>query len=213
MLPIKINRTTITIAVLVILLAALGVQTIRASRFKIKATIAENERDQVATLTNELQSEITKYQNENGNTINQVRTLQLTLDNLERLKESERLSFLKQFANLKKDLRNLESAGSFEWLIVEDSVPSSVVYIPCKDSVKVFHYLLQDEFNTIDAMVIDTPKVKIRVPFYPVVLWDRKKWLGMKIGKKVYYNESYSPNQLVDITRQELIRVEKRVKN
>jgi len=212
MLPIKINRTTITIAVLAILLAALGVQTIRASRFKIKATVAENERDQVATLTNELQSEITKYQNENGNTINQVRTLQLTLDNLERLKESERLSFLKQFANLKKDLRNLENAGSFEWLIDEDSVPSSEVFIPCKDSLKVFHYQLVDEFNTIDAMVLDSPRIEIRVPFYTSVYWQRKKVLWVRLGRKEYFMESYSPNQLVDITKQELIRVEKKNK-
>lgn len=212
MLPIKLNRTTIAVAILIILLAALGVQTIRASKFKIKANIAENERDQVVTITNELQSEIAKYKNENGNTINQVRTLQLTLDNLERLKESERLKFLKQFANLKKDLRNLESAGSFEWLIDEDSVPSVAQYIPCKDSLKVFHYNLVDEFNNIDAMVLDSPRIEIRVPFYTSVYWQRRKVLWMRLGKKEYFMESYSPNQLVNITKQELIRVEKKNK-
>lgn len=209
MLPI--NRTTITIAILVILLAAIGIQTVRASRYKIKATLAENERDQALKFADGLSSTIKQYENRNGELINKTEVLELTLSNAQRLRETERLKFLKQFDGLKRDLRNLEMAGSFEWLIDEDSIPSTEITLPCTDSLNVFKYELIDEFNTIRALVVDTPQVDIRVPFYPILLWERsKKFLWWKVGPKQYSLESFSPNKLVKITKQEIVKVAKK---
>jgi len=203
-----LNRTTIIIGVIVLLVIALGIQTERAARLRAGKRIAENERDQALNFAN---TTITEYKNKNGELISKVEVTELTLNNLQKLRETERLKFLKQFDKLKKDLRNLESAGNFEWLIDEDSIPSIAVTIPCTDSLRAFKYELIDEFNTIRALVIDTPQIDIRVPFYTTVFWERrKKFLWWKVGPKQFTLESFSPNRLVKITKQELIKVEKK---
>lgn len=208
---LTINRTTVTIGVIVLLLIALGIQTERAARLRAGKRIAENERDQALHFADEQTSTIKQYANKNGELITKTEVLELSLSNAQKLRETERLKFLKQFDGLKKDIRNLESAGSFEWLLDEDSVPSTMVIIPCKDSLKVFKYELVNEFNTIRAMVIDTPQVDIRVPFYTSVFWERsKKFLWWKVGPKQYSLESFSPNKLVKITKQEIVKVQKK---
>lgn len=206
MLPI--NRTTITIAVLVILLAAIGIQTVRASRFKIKATIAENERDQAVMFSTDVKKEVEVYRNKVGMVVTKSEQLELSLANVERLRDTERLQFLKQFDKLKKDLRNLEAAGSFDWLVEEDSIPMVETFEPCPDSIKVFTYKLKDQYNDIEAKVIDTPRFDIRVPINYVDYWDRKWFLG----KKKWYRETTSPNKLIRLEAQESFVVSKRKK-
>ena len=206
-----LNRTTVTIGLFVLLLIALWIQTERAARLKAGKRLVENERDQALKFADEQASTIKQYANKNGELITKTEVLELTLSNAQRLRETERLKFLKQFDGLKRDLRNLEMAGSFEWLIDEDSIPSTEITLPCTDSLKVFKYELVDEFNTIRALVVDTPQVDIRVPFYPVLLWERsKKFLWWKVGPKQYSLESYSPNKLVKITKQEIVKVQKK---
>lgn len=206
-----LNKTTITIGVIVLLLIALGIQTERAARLRVGKRLAENEREQAVKFADGLNSTIKQYANKNGELISKTEVLELTLNNAQRLRETERLKFLKQFDGLKRDLRNLEMSGSFEWLIDEDSIPSTEITLPCTDSLNVFKYELIDEFNTIRALVVDTPQVDIRVPFYPILLWERsKKFLWWKVGPKQYSLESFSPNKLVKITKQEIVKVQKK---
>ena len=206
MLPI--NRTTITIAILVILLAAIGIQTVRASRYKIKATLAENERDQAVVFATDTKKEVEIYRNKVGMVVTKSEQLELSLANVERLRDTERLQFLKQFDKLKKDLRNLEAAGTFDWLVEEDSIPMSESFVPCPDSIKVFTFKLKDAYNDIEAKVIDTPRFDIRVPINYIDYWDRKWFLG----KKKWYRETTSPNKLIRLEAQESFVVSKRKK-
>lgn len=206
MLPI--NRTTITIAILVILLAAIGIQTIRASRYKIKATLAENERDQAVVFATDTKKEVEIYRNKVGVVVTKSEQLELSLANVERLRDTERLQFLKQFDKLKKDLRNLEAAGTFDWLVEEDSIPMTESFVPCPDSIKVFTFKLKDAYNDIEAKVIDTPRFDIRVPINYIDYWDRKWFLG----KKKWYRETTSPNKLIRLEAQESFVVSKRKK-
>jgi len=178
MLPI--NRTTLTIAILVILLAAIGIQTVRASRYKIKATLAENERDQAVVFATDTKKEVEIYRNKVGVVVTKSEQLELSLANVERLRDTERLQFLKQFDKLKKDLRNLEAAGTFDWLVEEDSIPMVETFEPCPDSIKVFTFKLKDQYNDIEAKVIDTPRFDIRVPINYIDYWERKWFLGKK---------------------------------
>jgi len=203
---IPINRTTITLSVLIILLAALGIQTVRAARYRAKMVLAENEREQVISFANATKVEAERYKNELGNIVNRTEQLELTIKNVNELKETERLKFLKEFSRLKNNLRNLEEAGRFDWLIDEDSIPMEIVSVPCTDTLKAFNYKLKDEFNDIEAMVLDTPRLNIRVPIYYVELWDRKWFLG----KKNYYIETTSPNKLIRLEAQETFKVSKR---
>lgn len=206
-----LNKTTITIGVIVLLLIALGIQTERAARLRAGKILAENELEQAVKFANVASQTAVEYKNKNGELITKTEVLELSLSNTQKLRETERLKFLKQFDGLKKDIRNLEMAGSFEWLIDEDSVPSTTINIPCTDSLKVFKYELIDEFNTIRALVVDTPQLDIRVPLYPILLWERsKKFLWWKVGPKQYSLESFSPNKLVKITKQEIIKVQKK---
>ncbi len=204
MLPI--NRTTITIAILVILLAAIGIQTVRASRYKIKATLAENERDQAVVFATDTKKEVEVYRNKVGMVVTKSEQLELSLANVERLRDTERLQFLKQFGKLKKDLRNLEAAGTFDWLVEEDSIQMVETFEPCPDSIKVFTYKLKDAYNDIEAKVIDTPRFDIRVPINYIDYWDRKWFLG----KKKWYRETTSPNKLIRLEAQESFVVSKK---
>jgi len=206
MLPI--NRTTITIGILVILLAAIGIQTVRASRYKIKATLAENERDQAVVFATDTKKEVEIYRNRVGVVVTKSEQLELSLANVERLRDTERLQFLKQFDKLKKDLRNLEAAGSFDWLVEEDSIPMVESFEPCPDSIKVFTFKLKDAYNDIEAKVIDTPLFDIRVPINYIDYWERKWFLG----KKKWYRETTSPNKLIRLEAQESFVVSKRKK-
>jgi len=206
MLPI--NRTTITIAILVILLAAIGIQTIRASRYKIKATLAENERDQAVVFATDTKKEVEIYRNKVGMVVTKSEQLELSLANVERLRDTERLQFLKQFDKLKKDLRNLEAAGSFDWLVEEDSIPMVESFVPCPDSIRVFTYRLKDQYNDIEAKVIDTPRFDIRVPINYIDYWERKWFLG----RKKWYRETTSPNKLIRLEAQESFVVSKKKK-
>jgi len=206
MLPI--NRTTLTIAILVILLAAIGIQTVRASRYKIKATLAENERDQAVVFATDTKKEVEIYRNKVGVVVTKSEQLELSLANVERLRETDRLQFLKQFDRLKKDLRNLEAAGTFDWLVEEDSIPMVESFEPCPDSIKVFTFKLKDQYNDIEAKVIDTPRFDIRVPINYIDYWERKWFLG----KKKWYRETTSPNKLIRLEAQESFVVSKRKK-
>ena len=203
---IPINRTTITLGILIVLLAALGIQTVRASRYRAKMVLAENEREQVISFANATKTEAERYKNELGNVINRTEQLELTIKNVNELKETERLKFLREFSRLKANLKNLEEAGRFDWLIEEDSIPMEVVNVPCTDTLRAFNYRLKDEYNDIEAMVLDTPRVSIRVPIYYAELWDRKWFLG----KKRYYMETTSPNKLIRLEAQETFKVSKR---
>lgn len=206
MLPI--NRATITIGVLVILLANIGIQTVRASRYKIKATLAENERDQAVVFATDTKKEVEIYRNRVGVVVTKSEQLELSIANVERLRETDRLQFLKQFDKLKKDLRNLEAAGTFDWLVEEDSIPMVESFVPCPDSIRVFTYRLKDQYNDIEAKVIDTPRFDIRVPINYIDYWERKWFLG----KKKWYRETTSPNKLIRLEAQESFVVSKRKK-
>jgi len=206
MLPI--NLTTITIGILVILLAAIGIQQVMISKFKIRATLAENERDQAVVFATDTKKEVEIYRNKVGVVVTKSEQLELSLANVERLRDTERLQFLKQFDKLKKDLRNLEAAGTFDWLVEEDSIPMSESFVPCPDSIKVFTFKLKDAYNDIEAKVIDTPRFDIRVPINYIDYWERKWFLG----KKKWYRETTSPNKLIRLEAQESFVVSKKKK-
>jgi hypothetical protein len=186
-----------------LLLIYAGIQTERASRFKIGKRLAENERDQAINFASEEKRETESFRNKNGNLTQRMQELTLSLANVNKLKDTDRLKFLNEIDRLKKDLRNLENAGKIDVRIDIDSIPFTPKFIPCDDSLKVFRYYYHDEFNLIDALVIDTPVYKSRVPIFTADYWDRKWFLG----KKMYWREVTSPNKKVDIELQEYFTV------
>lgn len=198
-----LNRTTIIIAAFVLLLIYAGIQTERASRFKIGKQLAENERDQAISFATEEKRQVESFRNRNGNLTQRLQEMTLSLANVSKLRDTDRLKFLNENDRLKKDLRNLKNAGKIEVTLDIDSIPFTPEFIPCNDSLKAFRFYHKDEFNLIDALVIDTPVFKFRAPVFTTDYWDRKWFLG----KKKYWREVTSPNKLVDIELQEYFTV------
>jgi len=146
---------------------------------------------------------IVTYRNRLGTVVNRTQRLELSLRNVQDLKDTERLKFLAQFEKLKANLKNLQSAGTFEFELERDSLPFSTVYVPCADSLKTFLYEYKDEYNHIKAQVLDTPTFEISVPINYVEYWDRRWFLG----RKTYYIESTSPNKLIRLVAQEKFEI------
>ncbi len=215
MIPrIPINKTTITVGVFIILLLALSIQTYRANRLKGLKEQAETERDQAVDFVANEKKKTEIFINKYNQQVAKTEEMQLSLKNVQDLVNTERLQHLKKVEGLNKNLSNLISTSTAQIKINTDSIPKLVVKVPCEnDSIKAFWYRLQDEFNHIEAIVLDSPIVEIRVPIQTTDYWERtRKFLFIKWGPKAYFRETTSPNKLAIITAQEYFTVQKKNK-
>lgn len=169
------------------------------------------ERDEaVKFATNEKEAKV-EYINKYRETVVKVRSTEISRDNFRRLRETERLKFLGHIEDLKKNLANLGAAQAFDLSFFGDSIPMTPVMVDTGDSLKVFKYEYKDLYNDIFAMVLDTPRIKIRVPVRSALLWERKnKFLWFRVGKKIWYQEAYSPNKLIKIDSVSVYSVRKK---
>lgn len=207
----KINIINSLVAIIILMAISLSVQTCRVNRTIEKLSEAEADKASALQFVNDEKHKTESYINKFNNVVARNKIIDMSLSNLVALRNTERLKHLRQIEGLKKDLKNLESSINVDVEIDEDSIPVTTVYIPCKDSLKVFNYQLIDEFNTINALVVDTPRFQINVPIRSAIYWQRaKKILWFRIGSKQYFIESFSPNKLVKIEEQEVIKVTKR---
>lgn len=204
----KLNITTSLLGIIILLAVSVSIQTCRVNKAIKAKGVAENDRASAIEFANNAEQKTEMYSNAYNNQIARTKVVEMSLENVKALRNNERLKFLNQFEGLKKDLKNLEEFIKTEININEDSIPSKIVYVTCKDSIKIFQYSLVDEFNNIHALVIDTPQFDIRVPIYSTVYWRRKrKFMWWRLGPKQWFIESFSPNKLVEIDKQELIKV------
>jgi hypothetical protein len=207
----KLNIITTLVTIIIVLCISVSVQTCRVNKVIEEKDIAEASAATAIQFANKSESLTETYSNAYNNQIARTKSIEISLANVQALRNTERLKYLKQFEGLKKDLKNLQEGITVIANINEDSIPVKIVMVPCKDSIKVFQYQLVDEWNSISAMVLDTPKFDIKVPIHSVVYWQRKnKILWFRMGKKQWFIESMSPNHLIQITKQELIRVSKK---
>lgn len=198
MIKIPSLKTIGIIVVILILIYCWGV-TQYALKQKEEKEIAQTERDQAVAIATQQKEETTHYKNAYNQEVARVKSTQISLDNVNRLIETKELSWLKQFNGLKKKYRNLEQASSVDMSFHGDSIIRRTVYVPCSDTLKLFRYYIHDEYNFIDAVVLDTPIFELRAPIYIVNPWERKKFLGLRIGKKEYFLEATTPNKLIRI--------------
>lgn len=198
MIKIPSLRTVGIITAVLILLYAWGV-TQYAIKQKEDKEIAQEERDQAVSIATKEKEETTFYRNAYDQEVAKVKSTELSLDNVNRLIETKELNWLKQFESLKKKYQNLEQATSINMSFRGDSIIRRTIYMPCSDTIKLFRYYIHDEFNYIDAVVLDTPIFQSRIPLNIVGLWERKKFLGLRIGKKEWFIEAITPNKLYPI--------------
>lgn len=214
------TKLTLFLAVIVMILGT-------SLSFMVKRiSILKEERDQSLDYIKSKDDSITYYVNAYGRQTARLKTSELTNRNMKELMETRELEWVKQFRSVKKNAKNLESAsqvgavatGTFSmplelnefYLFDKDG---NLVKKPI-DTVAVCPTRHFDNHNewfriqgkvTADSIVV-TPMVPIKLE--SVVTWERKrKFLGIRFGKKEYYSEISSPNPYVEITEVKVIRV------
>lgn len=113
-----------------------------------------------------------KYINAQGDLVTKQKTIELNAENFKKALEANELKWVNKFHVKPK---NIESANTFSLEFQEQLIKQDTVYIPCKDSLKVMKYTYRDQWNDIQAMAIDTPKLDIRDRIYAIETRTRPK--------------------------------------
>ena len=193
----------------------------------------KTERDQAVEFNNATQDSLRYFKNGWGRETARSAVLDLTLRNAQRLQSDERLAWVRQFESVNKRMNNLESAtrtvaqavGSFTMPLKDTSLILSgwlndSTWLALGDTAdraptpaRVFDNT--NEWIRVRGIITDdtvTVRVNTKVPIESVVVFERKKVLGLKIGRKQWFQETASPNPYVRITESTVIRVSKRKK-
>ncbi len=199
--------------VVIILVLFSVIQTLRVGRLKDGKKKAETEREQLAGLVTEKDLEVTEYKNKYGNVVARVSELKLSHDNVIRLKDSEHLELLKQFEGLKKRYSNLVAVASFDMTLFGNVPEPEIRYVPCKDSLKVFEYKIQDKYNNVYAKVVEEPIFDVRIAMDAVVHWEKKKKTEKRLlfwqpRPRAWTMQVVNYNQHVKMDTMRLIKVE-----
>lgn len=178
------------------------------------------QRDQVMALHLAQQDSTQRYRNKLGLAVARAHTLYLTAENLKRLQDSPELAWIKEeFKNVKKNLKNVEQAtritgeaiANFK-IPLKDSVISLSQSNPDSvETVRTFNNR-NEWFSVFGEVTKDTVSVTPHLPVTidAVDIWERKKFMGLRIGRKEYLSEATSPNPYISIMNIKVIRSSKK---
>lgn len=174
---------------------------IAAYFFYGKWRMVSNERDEAVTISSGKSLEVKHLINRYNEEVVKAQAAQVSESNVKRLSETKELEYLKHIEGLRRSMKNFEHGSSIEASV---KMPDSVLVpyeVPVADtSMHFFRWLVMDQYNMIDAVVLDTPVFEMKVPIRAVTYWERKrKFWFIRFGKKEYFTEAYSPNKLVKI--------------
>ena len=181
-----------------------------------KISQLHTEREQALAFANVEKSGTTFYKNKLGRETAKTQILDLSLRNARELRNSDRLNFINQFEGINNRLNNLvEVSQSNARFIREFKLPLRDTFLLNVDSTllpaKVFNY--SDSLNNISGTIIGKeikPRIEITVPLQGAMYWQRKKILGLRIGRKKWFSDLTSTNPFVTIKSQEVIRISRR---
>lgn len=182
---------------------------------------ARTEREQAIQFSNSKSDSLEYLETKLGQASAKSDVLDLTIRNLRQLQQDKDLAWIKQIEGINKRMNNVEqivsttarAVGTFR-IGLKDTVinivpvdsaaaPNSVRSLAFDNHNKWFRL---KGFIMPDTLVV-TPE--IYVPLQSVVYWERKRFLGLKIGRKDWFKQTTSPNPYVKITEDKLIRVSK----
>jgi hypothetical protein len=160
-------------------------------REKLKET--EAEREQALEIANGLKLDTIRYRGKLKFEVLRSKALILSNNNLEKMLSGR----FKEVSNAKVKPKKIESV-TFTNTVVEPFKipPTDTVYLY---TCEAFHYQYRDEFNAIDVLAIDTPRMRIEVPVYGIPHKLRRKFLGLRIGKMDVWFDAWTPNKLVNM--------------
>jgi hypothetical protein len=187
------------------------------NRLQNKVADLEVERSQAVEFAASKTLEIERYKTIAGNEAVKVHNLELSLRNAQELSNTDRLSFAKEFAGVKKDFRNLESTlqASIDLVIKKAISNKDTTFVFNGDTTKAKTWAYMDEYNSFSGInMADTTLFDgwATVPVKAVRYWEKKhkfifkKW---RYGKKEYFTEATSPNKLVYISTIEIIDIKR----
>lgn len=225
-----INLKLITILGGIILFLSFMLAASLASRSRIM-----DERDQAVEFSTSQSDSLKRTTTKLGQESVRSKVLDQSNRNLIKLSEDTRISWIKQFSAIHKRMNNLEQLSSTSANFsteFKSNLSDTVIHVLdlthfSKDSSTI---QILRKFDNKD------PWIRVRGTIFPdsidikasgvvklqsVVYWERNRWpkirigkkeIGPRIGSKVWYKETTSPNPYITITEDELIKVGRRRK-
>ena len=185
------RKYLIILAALVVIYSGYTQWRLTVVREKLRNKTAEHE--QVLEIANGLKLDTIRYKGNLNHEVLRSKALLISKNNLEKLAEGR----LKELTNLKAKVKKIESV-TFTNTVIEpfEMEPADTVYL---STCEAFHYKYRDEFNAIDVLALDTPRMRIEVPVYGIPHKLRRKVLGLRIGKMDVWFDAWTPNKLVSM--------------
>lgn len=197
------------------LIMAVAILFLLWRKAETKANDNANGRDVAVAMMGESVSRETFYKNKLGDTVIRAKAYEVNISNLQALAKANDLQWLKKFDWLKRDLKNLKSAQSFDLSFASEEIKSTPLSLDSLfgkgeltlDTTKTYplggarHFQIKDAWNDIDAIVIGEPKLEIRDRLYAVIYSKRPKaWFWkLKWSKREYWAEASNSNKLIKI--------------
>jgi len=197
-------RTRIEAALAVTLLICIFLLHFYYNKFKEEKA----QKQGVEQLFSKKQTEVEFYKNKNGQLVAKNETVELDNKTIKDLVKQGNLQFLKEFNNLKKNYKNLETALQIQ-VKISDSLKSKLTFIPEKyidkkgDTIKFNAFkwgrITEWGYDSLKQITPDSVIFKKResVPLDGVLYWKRKWFLG----KKRHFVEVTSKNPEVEIEK------------
>jgi len=206
----------LSVKLIALLFALVLILTGIVATLKRKVETLSEERSQAIEFANTQTKAVSIYKTKWNNEAAQVQVLQLSLNNAKELVSNERIAFVRQFSGINKRLNNLEQISTTTATIIKEwQLPLRDTTLVNIDSTilhgKTFSY--SDSLNRIYGIVQGNqiiPKIEITVPLQGAVHWERKRVLGLRVGRKQWFSDITSTNPLVKIRQHELIKVSRK---
>ncbi len=192
----------------IFLLLILGTSIFLAHTYYNKYLEQKEQKQNIELLFSNKEKELQVYKNKQGQTVSKNETVQLNDGSIKDLVKQGNLQFLKEFDNLKKNYRNLETAFKIQTKSIDSlrvmMIDTSEVYVDKKgDSIKFIahNFNYQDKWSDFQLKQYSPDsaefKYQVYVPLDGVMYWKRNWFLG----KKHYFTEVTSENPHIKINK------------
>jgi len=198
----------IRLKVEIFLLLILGLSIFLAHIYYIKYQEQKEQKQNIELLFSNKVKELETYKNKQGQIVVKNEVPEINNKEVKNLVKQGNLQFLKEFNNLKKNYRNLESAYQIQSKVIDslnvDLSKTPEIYVNKKgDSVKFIAHNINYEDKWLELQLKQiTPdsanlKYSVYVPLDGVLYWKRTWFLG----KKHYFSEVTSSNPHIKINK------------
>src|SRR5690554_3066904 len=176
------------------------------------------ERDQAIQYSLAKDDSIQYLQTKLGQAAAKSKVQDLTINNLRRLQEDKELAWIRQIEGVNRRLNNVEqissttaqAVGSFK-MGLRDSIIYADEDVSKVNPISVSFFSFEDNWANIKGYFADSAYIsdlRIDLKLQSVVYWERKhRFLGIRFGKKQWFQQTTTDNPYVTILDDQLIRV------